>query len=97
MTQKFENKEEINYFAVADEDYKGVYPCPSVKKGDVVKTDKEHVDETLETGEHAFSYEENNHWCIALLKAHIVKETITHTYEIIVPEIPEEDELPDEI
>ena len=48
MTRKFENKEEVNYFAVADEDYKGVYPCPSVKKGDVVKTDKEHVDETLE-------------------------------------------------
>lgn len=97
MIPKFINREEVNYYAVADEDYKGSYPCPSIKIGDVIRTDEEHVNETLESGEHAFNYEENNHWCIALLKAHIVKETISHTYEILEPEIPEEDELFDEI
>ena len=80
---KFVNSEKVKYYAVALEDFHGSYPCPAIHKGDFIETDLEHVQETMETGEHAFNYEEMNHWCLALVKAKIVKETVTVTYEDI--------------
>ena len=80
---KFVDSEKVKYYAVALEDFHGSYPCPAIHKGDITETDLEHVAETMETGEHSFNYEEMNHWCLAMVKSKIVKETITTKYETV--------------
>ena len=81
MTRTFNNKEEVHYYGVALEDYRGSWPCPSVKVGDVIELDEEHANEVMTTGLCAFNYDDNGHWCIALVKAKVVKETISQIYE----------------